>query len=624
MKVSPESLFRVVFVAAMLLMACVSVPVHSVFAQQPDAVPEAKADSAPEPADTEEAPEVEEVVELKVLSDEQNKSLEETWMVIRESDQIIKSLEGRVAGQSDLMREILETRLDSLFAEILEVAMGFAEKLADLRDDGYDISAYSDQLNMVLEELPPTIRDAADRIATRVVLPDFSKSAAEQAAIDEQFFAAVRSYYKTNKALLKTAAIQDRFGIDTTDLVADVRENLSEGAANTSIFLDLAIVQVKDLGAGVVALPEDAELKAKLKVAQDRVNKVAAILESNLSVMTEMDIPTAEYKQQLLKSTGSITASSLDVEVISGLLQDWSDALVEMLIEQGPGLLFQLLFFIAIIFIFMKLAGLVQRGVNSALDANKKHLSRLLRQMISSTSKNIVIILGILIALSQVGISLGPLLTGLGIAGFIIGFALQDSLSNFASGMLILFYRPFDVGDTIEAGGARGKVSSMSLVNTTIRTFDNQSLIIPNNKIWQDVITNVTDQKERRVDMTFGITYDQDIDRVEKLLLEIVNADDRVLDDPEPFVKVGSFGDSSVNLLCRPWVKTDDYWDVLWDLNKKVKQAFDREGIVIPFPQRDVHIFHEQPAAPQVQNSSFSTPNVPEGNEPAGPEDDDQ
>jgi small conductance mechanosensitive channel len=214
--------------------------------------------------------------------------------------------------------------------------------------------------------------------------------------------------------------------------------------------------------------------------------------------------------------------------------------------------------------------------------------------MIVSTVRNLVFIFGILIAISQLGISLGPLLAGLGIAGFIIGFALQGSLSNFASGILILLYRPFDVGDTVEAGGVRGKVKNMSLVNTTFMTFDNQMLIVPNNKIWESVITNVTAQRTRRVDLMFGISYGDDIDQAEKVLREIVDAHDAVLDDPEPMIRLHELGDSSVNFIVRPWVKTADYWDTYWDLTKAVKQRFDKEGISIPFPQRDVHIIERQ------------------------------
>ena len=584
----------------MFMAAWMLVPMQSAFAQEPDSQPAIQADAST--AEIAEAIEADEAPEPKLLDDAQRKGLDHVWAIIVENNSIANGLEDRIPSYDGLMREILETRLDNLLTIILEEGMRFARQLADLSDDGYDISDYSEQLTIVLKELPPRIRETADRIGERVIMPDFSKSAAEQAAIDQQFFAAVRAYNKTNKALIETAEIQARFGMDASELLQHIRDNLANGTANISIFLDLSVAQASDLQAGVLALPDDAELKAQLKVAEDRVLKVAAILESDIAVSADMGLSVAEYKQQLLTSTGNITASSLDLEVVTGLLRDWGNDLADGLVEQGPGFLFQLLLFVVIIYIFKKLAGLVQRGVDSALEANKRHLSHLLRQMISSVSKNIVIILGVLIALSQVGLSLGPLLTGLGIAGFIVGFALQDSLSNFASGLMILFYRPFDVGDTIEAGGVSGQVSSMSLVNTTIRTFDNKSLIIPNNKIWQDVITNVTDQTQRRVDMTFGIAYDEDIDRVEKLLLEIVQADDRVLENPEPVVKVGSFGDSSVNLLCRPWVRTADYWGVLWDLNKKVKQAFDKEGIVIPFPQRDVHMYHEQ--SPEPKSSS--------------------
>ena len=162
--------------------------------------------------------------------------------------------------------------------------------------------------------------------------------------------------------------------------------------------------------------------------------------------------------------------------------------------------------------------------------------------------------------------------------------------------MMILFYRPFDVGDLIEAGGVLGKVSHMSLVNTTILTIDNQTVIVPNNMIWQNIIKNVTGQKMRRVDLVFGVSYSDDIPKVEKVLQEII---DGARQDPrrsEPEIHLHELGDSSVNFIVRPWVKTDDYWDVYWDLMRTVKIRFDEEGISIPFPQRDVHHYAEAPA----------------------------
>ena len=159
---------------------------------------------------------------------------------------------------------------------------------------------------------------------------------------------------------------------------------------------------------------------------------------------------------------------------------------------------------------------------------------------------------------------------------------------------MILLYKPFDVGDVVDAGGVSGKVSHMSLVNTTFMTFDNQKLVVPNNKIWGAVITNLTAQRTRRVDLVFGISYDDDIEKAEKVLHEIVRANDAVLDEPEPMIRLHELGDSSVNFIVRPWVKTEDYWDTHWDLTKAVKLRFDKEGISIPFPQRDVHVYEQK------------------------------
>jgi small conductance mechanosensitive channel len=217
----------------------------------------------------------------------------------------------------------------------------------------------------------------------------------------------------------------------------------------------------------------------------------------------------------------------------------------------------------------------------------------LLKDILVSASGGLVMFVGILVALSQIGISLGPALAGLGVAGFIVGFALQDTLGNFAAGGMILFYRPYDVNDFVEVSGASGLVKKMNLVSTTITTFDNQTLVIPNSKIWGDVIKNVTAQATRRVDMEFGISYSDDIEKTERILRDIVEAHEKVLASPEPNIRLHKLGDSSVNFVVRPWTATADYWDVYWDITREVKMRFDREGISIPFPQRDVHVYQQ-------------------------------
>ena len=224
----------------------------------------------------------------------------------------------------------------------------------------------------------------------------------------------------------------------------------------------------------------------------------------------------------------------------------------------------------------------------------KTHLaSQLLVNFLGKFVKQVVMLIGLIVALSALEVNIGPLLAAVGAAGFVIGFALQDTLSNFASGLLILAYRPFDVGDVIEAAGVSGLVDSVSLFSTHIRTFDNKVMIVPNNDIWGGTITNATASDTRRVDMTFGIGYEDDIDKARTVLETLLKEHELVLDDPAPVVKLHELADSSVNFVCRPWVKTADYWTVYWDITRAVKDQFDVNGISIPFPQRDVHVYQD-------------------------------
>ena len=202
----------------------------------------------------------------------------------------------------------------------------------------------------------------------------------------------------------------------------------------------------------------------------------------------------------------------------------------------------------------------------------------------------VVFLVGLLVALAQVGVSVAPMIAGLGVVGFIVGFALQDTLSNFASGAMILAYRPFDTGDFISAGDAEGTVLKMNLVTTTIVTIENKILIIPNSKIWGGVIMNVTGQKLRRTDMIYRVSYADDVDLVQGILEELIDADERWLDDPEPMVRLKQYSESSIDFMVRAYARTDEFWEAVWALNKSVKKRFDAEGITIPFPQRDVHM----------------------------------
>jgi small conductance mechanosensitive channel len=292
----------------------------------------------------------------------------------------------------------------------------------------------------------------------------------------------------------------------------------------------------------------------------------------------------AEDHERYLQAVGDLQVDVFDARATWIAARDWI-----LSPDGGLSMILAVARFLAIMAVFTFLSRLVGRGA-TRLTAGNPRISGLLASFIVMASRRGILAIGFLAGLSALGINIGPLLAMIGAAGFVVGFALQGTLSNFASGIMILAYRPFDVGDIIDAGGVSGKVASMNLVSTNILTFDNKSVVVPNNSIWGDVITNATGTSERRVDMSFGISYADDIDKAEAVLARIIAEDPRVLATPAPVIRLHELADSSVNFIARPWVKTADYWDVYWNVTKRVKEEFDREGISIPFPQRDVHL----------------------------------
>jgi len=195
---------------------------------------------------------------------------------------------------------------------------------------------------------------------------------------------------------------------------------------------------------------------------------------------------------------------------------------------------------------------------------------------------------------SMVGIATTSFIAIIGAAGLAVGLALQGSLGNFAGGVLILIFKPFKVGDAIEAQGYLGSVREISILYTILDTFDNRRVVVPNGSLSNATLVNVNFYDTRRCDMTFGIAYGDDIDKARSVIKQLLDEDERVLPEPEPRISVGSLGDNSVNIIVRPWTKTDDLWPVYWDMHERVKKAFDKEGLTIPFPQRDVHLYKNE------------------------------
>ncbi len=219
----------------------------------------------------------------------------------------------------------------------------------------------------------------------------------------------------------------------------------------------------------------------------------------------------------------------------------------------------------------------------------KIKMDEILINFIISITSAIFLLFIIIAALDQMGVDTTSLIALLGAAGLAVGLALQNSLQNFAAGVMLIVFRPFKIGDFVEAGGTSGVVESISIFSTLMRTGDNREVIVPNGSIYNGTITNLSGRETRRIDMVFGIGYDDDIKKAKEVIAEILSTDERVHKSPEPLIAVGELADSSVNFNVRPWVSSSDYWAVKFDITERIKIAFDEAGISIPYPQMDIH-----------------------------------
>ena len=371
--------------------------------------------------------------------------------------------------------------------------------------------------------------------------------------------------------------------VSSLELMLDplTAEELEVIAVSWRDSLKQTIQQISELGLKAGELSEDDKKKN-----DDLVEEKNKLLILFRTVIEELEAKGGEmgtFKAYADAVSGAQIAVSKDGSPWSKYSSWFSSK------EGGIKLGIQILKFLGVMLAFWVLAGSVRRIVQKAAEKSNR-FSELLEQFMIKISFRAVMIIGLVVALGTVGINVAALLTVIGGASFIIAFALQDTLSNFAAGIMLLIYRPFDVGDVVEVGGVSGKIDQVSLVSTMIRTFDNKVVLVPNKNVWGQIITNSSSSRVRRVDMIFGIGYSDDTDKAKEILTKIVEDHELVLDKPTPTIQLHELADSSVNFICRPWVKTPDYWQVHWDVTQRVKAEFDKSGISIPFPHQELHI----------------------------------
>lgn len=273
---------------------------------------------------------------------------------------------------------------------------------------------------------------------------------------------------------------------------------------------------------------------------------------------------------------------------------DWA-ALPELLQEKGVNLGIDLGIKIATalaIFLIGKfLIKILVRGISRVMQ--KQGVDKTLETFICNLVRISLMVVVVIAAIGAIGVETTSFIAIFGAAGLAVGLALQGSLSNFASGVLIILFRPYRVGDYIEAAGIAGSVEQVQILTTILKTGDNKQIIVPNSQIMDSIITNYSANDTRRIDMVVGVSYDDDLDKVRKTLEELLAADERILLEPAPLIAVSELADSSVNFIVRPWVKSADYSGVKFGMTEAIKKRFDKEGISFPFPQQDVHLYKQ-------------------------------
>lgn len=265
------------------------------------------------------------------------------------------------------------------------------------------------------------------------------------------------------------------------------------------------------------------------------------------------------------------------------------NAIFDTIIEQTILYLPKVVSAVIILLLGLWIIGITVKVLNKQMQKRKVDLS--LHHFLSSLAKVSLKVLLFITVISMLGVQVTSFIAILGAAGLAVGLALQGSLSNFAGGVLILLFKPFKVGDLVEAQGFIGKVHQIQIFNTILKTPDNKTIVIPNGNLSNGSITNFSTEKERRADLTFSIGYSEDISKAKKVINDIIKQDKRILNEPKSAVLVSGLADSSVNLAVRVWCKGVDYWGVYFDMNEKIKLGFDKNKISIPFPQRDVHLY---------------------------------
>jgi len=518
---------------------------------------------------------------------------------LRASARIRDSLTTQAESAQGVSREYVEELITQRDAELHAGILSVIERIREEEGRGVDVAEARRVLaEGARQDWPRHLQQLQRRAQALVAMGHASDAAAgaERVAIESQMSQYSDRLLGNYESFVDILLALERARVDVSRPRALLTEALPAAAQGMVTRLQLA---ERAKSSAVSRLSRDAanaDLRYAVVAADERLDRATRSLTSVIDLMSRLGLPTTDLRVTRITTTGALNADIFQWRVLTGLVKWQWAKLLAFLATKASRWLFQGLLVVFTFLGFRALANIVRRVVKRGV--TRWRTSELMRRTVVRLSANAVMVIGFAVILTQLGVQVAPLLAGFGIAGVVIGFAMQNTLSNFASGAMILGNQPFDLGDEIEVAGVSGTVKRMTLVSTTILTPDNQTLVVPNSTVWGGVIRNRTAQPTRRVDLTVSISYQDDVDKAEHVLQEIVSRQPNILKDPAPVIRLHQLADSSVNFVVRVWAPKAEYWNVYWDLTRAVKLGFDHEGITIPFPQREIHMVGPGASAP--------------------------
>lgn len=536
--------------------------------------------------------------ELPELQESSENNLEKTVEVIPSDDEVMRQyildielLELKIKTNFEDLSSLTGDEHSLMGVQILGLSKDIAKKIDEaivqflkIKDKQENIEQYITSLHRHLNKRNKQLKQVNDYV---LFLLDKLNEESSSVPLDKQFVFEQR----VNKAksiisdilLSYQSVIESKkiLGIDNQHDIRVFSDVLLAMSAESSARLKLVSQQIENKKIEISNSSDKAnkELGIGLSALNEKRDGIIKGLSLVVTLMQKHNLDTVKLSQLLITTSGTINQQIFNKDVIAGLFSQWQDEFEKWLMLNASSFVVSSITIVFILIVFRLISVVVGRVFRRALDSSKVKISILLADFFVVSVRRFIMFIGALIALSQTGVELAPLLAGLGVLGFVVGFALQGVLSNFASGLMILIYRPYDVGDVVEIAKIKGTVKEMSMVSTTMLSFNNERLVIPNNSIWGSLIRNITSESTRRVDLVFKISFDADIEQLEKIFNEELNKLDTVLSDPAPIIALNKQFETHLEFIVRPWVKTSDYWATYWALNKSIQIRMNNEGV---------------------------------------------